>query len=224
MTQTTARIKRGGKHFEILVDLEEALKVRNESPGANINSAVLTNDIFYNLKSGEHASTEDLQEFFETTDAIQVAEKIIKSGEVVRTSESIKDEQEKKYKQVVDFLSRNAVSPSGIPYTPDRIMKSLSEAHVNIKNKSIESQISEIIDQLSKILPLKIEKKKFKITIPATQTGKAYGTVKEFMIKENWLSNGNLEAQIEVPSGIMIDFFEKLNNQTHGAVMSEELK
>lgn len=224
MTQTTARIKRGGKHFEILVDLEEALKVRNESPGANINSAVLTNDIFYNLKSGEHASTEDLQEFFETTDAIQVAEKIIKSGEVVRTSESIKDEQEKKYKQVVDFLSRNAVSPSGIPYTPDRIMKSLSEAHVNIKNKSIESQISEIIDQLSKILPLKIEKKKFKITIPAAQTGKAYGTVKEFMIKENWLSNGNLEAQIEVPSGIMIDFFEKLNNQTHGAVMSEELK
>ena len=28
MVETTARIKREGKHFEILVDLEEALKVK----------------------------------------------------------------------------------------------------------------------------------------------------------------------------------------------------
>ena len=224
MVQTTARIKKGGKHFEILVDLDEALKFKKESPGSNINSAVLTDDIFYNLKSGEHASTEDLEKFFETTNVTEVAEKIIRFGEVVLTADSIKEEQEKKYKQAVDFLSRNAVSPSGVPYTPDRIMKALSEAHVNIKNKPIESQITEITDQLSKVLPLKIEKKKFKITIPATQTGKSYGTLKEFMTKENWLSNGNLEAIIEIPSGIMIDFFEKLNNQTHGSVMSEEIK
>jgi len=28
MTNTTARVKKDGKHFEILVDLDEALKVR----------------------------------------------------------------------------------------------------------------------------------------------------------------------------------------------------
>jgi len=49
--QTTARIKRGGKNFEILVDLDEALKVRRDE--GNINSAVLTEQVFYNLLARE---------------------------------------------------------------------------------------------------------------------------------------------------------------------------
>jgi ribosome maturation protein Sdo1 len=35
--------------------------------------------------------------------------------------------QEKKYKQVVDFLSKNAVDASGRPYTPTRILKALGK-------------------------------------------------------------------------------------------------
>jgi ribosome maturation protein SDO1 len=103
---------------------------------------------------------------------LQVAEAIIKHGELERTTESIRAEQDKKYKQVVDFLSKNAVSPEGRPYTPDRIMKSLSEAHVNVKNKPIETQIDEIIDQLAKVLPIKIERKRVKLIVPAIHTEK----------------------------------------------------
>jgi ribosome maturation protein SDO1 len=224
MSQTTARIKKGGKHFEILVDLDEALKVRNGAPGASLNSAVLTEAIFYNLKSGEHASAADLEINFETSDVMAVAEKIIKSGEVVRTTESIRAEQEKKYKQVVEFLRKNAVSPEGRPYTADRIMKALSEAHVNVKNKPIESQVSEIIDQLARVLPVKIEKKKVKLRVPAIHTGKAYGAIKEFMTEENWMSNGDLEVIVEVPAGLIMDFYDKINSATHGSVLSEELK
>lgn len=224
MTQTTARIKRGGKHFEILVDMEEALKVRNNSPGANIGSAVLTEAVFYNLKSGEHASSDDLEINFKTSDLMSVAETIIKNGEVVRTAESIKEEQEKKYKQVIEFLRKNAVSPSGLPYTPDRFMKALVEANVNVKNKPVESQIEEILDQLSKVLPIKIERKRVKLRIPAIHTGKAYGTVKEFMESENWMSNGDLEVVVNVPAGLILDFYDKINSSTHGAVLSEELK
>jgi len=224
MVQTTARVKKEGKHFEILVELDDAMKVRKGDSSANINSAVLTEYIFYNIKSGEHASNEDLEKYFGTTDVMDVAEKIIKTGEVVQTAESMKADQDRKYKQVVDFLSKNAVSPEGRPYTPDRIMKSLSEARVNVKNKPIESQISEIIDQLAKILPLKIEKKRVKLTIAAQYTGKSYGIIKEFMKKENWLPNGNLEAIIEIPSAMIFDFYDKINSVTHGSVLSEEIK
>ena len=222
--QTTARIKKGSKNFEILVDLDEALKVKKDDPSSNISSAVLTESIFYNLKSGEHASSEDLEEAFGTTDVLEVSEKIIRTGEVVRTTESMKQEHNSKYKQVVDFLSKNAVSPEGHPYTSDRIMKSLSEANVNIKNKQIESQINEIIDQLAKILPLKIEKKKVKLTIPAVHTGKAYGSIKEFLVEESWLSNGDLQAIVEMPTALVFDFYDKINSDTHGAVLSEEIK
>ena len=224
MKTTTARIKKGPKHFEILVDIDEAIKVKKRDKTASLNLAVLTEHIFHNLKSGEHASSSDLREAFGTTDLMNVAEKIIKEGEIVRTEESMKTEHDKVYKQVIDFLVKNAVSPEGMPYTPDRIMKALNETHINIKNKSVESQISEIMESLSKILPIKVEVKKLKLLIPAIHTGKAYGIIKEFMIKENWLSNGDLEAIVEMPQALIFDFYDNLNSATHGSVLSEEMK
>jgi ribosome maturation protein SDO1 len=185
---------------------------------------VITQAIFKNLKAGEQASTEDLEKSFATTDVMEVARLIIKSGELERTTESKNAEQDKKYKQVVEFLTKNAVSPEGRPYTPDRIMKSLSEAHVNVKNRPIESQIDEIIDQLAKVLPIKIERKKVRLVVPAIHTGKAYGAIKEFLVKETWLSNGDLEAVIEIPTALIFDFYDKINSATHGSVLSEDLK
>ncbi|MCK4650202.1 ribosome assembly factor SBDS [Candidatus Pacearchaeota archaeon] len=222
MAQTTARIKKGGKNFEILVDLDEAMKVRKGD--GNLGVAVLTDAIFHNLKSGEKAAVIDLEVNFGTSDMMRVAEKIIKEGEVVRTAESMKNEQDKKYKQVVDFLVRNAVSPEDRPYTPDRIMKALKEAHVNIKNKPVEGQVSEILDQLGKVLAMKIERKKVRLLIPAIHSGKAYGVVKEFMIREDWKNNGDLEVVVEVPSGLVMDFYDRVNGATSGSVMSEEIK
>lgn len=224
MAQTTARIKKGGKHFEILVDLDEAMKVRRDEPGANLGAAVLTDAIFHNLKSGEHAGDNDLDIAFGTSDPMEVAEKIIKTGEVLRTAESMKADHDKMYKQVVDFLVRSAVSPEGRPYTPDRIMKALVEAHVNVKNKPIDSQVTEILDQLSKVLPLKIETKKVKLIVPAIHTGKAYGLVKDFMVSEDWKNNGDLEVVVEMPTALIFDFYDKINGATHGSVLSEEMK
>jgi len=222
MVQTTARVTRDGKHFEVLVDLDEAMKVRKGE--GNIGVAVLTDAVFHNLRAGEHASDVDLEKAFGSSDVMVVGEKIIREGEVVRTADSIKGEHDAKYKQVVDFLVRNAVSPEGRPYTPDRIMKALTEAHVNVKNKPIESQVGEIVDQLARVLPVKIEVKKVRLVVPAIHTGKAYGIVKEFMIKEDWKNNGDLEVMVEVPAGLVMDFYDRINGATHGGVLSEEVK
>ncbi|MFZ5955481.1 MAG: ribosome assembly factor SBDS [Nanoarchaeota archaeon] len=222
MVQTTARIKKNAKHFEILVDLDEALKFKKS--GGNINSVVLTDFVFYNLKSGEQASAEDLKKAFATDDFDEVCEKIIKQGEIELPSEYLKKEQEQRYKQVVDFLSKNAVDKNSRPYTPNRIMQALEEAHVNLKNKPIESQIPEIIEQLSKIIPIKVEIKKVRITIPAQYTGKAYGLVHEYLEKEDWMGNGDLDVVVKIPAGLILDFYDKLNSITHGSAISEELK
>lgn len=222
MANTTARIKKGGKNYEILVDLDEALKVAKGE--GDINLAVLGNAIFHNLKSGDRAGVDEMEIDFGTSEFTQVAEKIIKSGEVVRTAESMNKERDEKYKQVVDFLVRNAISPEGRPYTPDRIMKSLKEAHVNVKNKPVESQAEEILEQLGKILPIKIERKKVRLLVPAVHSGKVYGIVKEFMKKESWRNNGDLEVEVSVPSGLIMDFYDKVNSASQGSVMSEEIK
>jgi len=222
MTNTLARIKQKGKHFEIIVDLDKALSFKKGEP---INDFLEGNEIFSDSKKGMKAPVSDLKESFGTDNIQEIAEKIVKSGEVLLTQDHRDEEKEKKYKQVIDFLVNNSIDPqTSNPITGDRIKSALEQAHINIKNIPIENQITDIVEKINKIIPIKIETKKVKMTIPAIHTGKIYGLVNQYKEKENWLSNGDLEVIINVPSGIIIDFYDKLNSATHGSVLTEEIK
>ncbi|MCK9596109.1 ribosome assembly factor SBDS [Candidatus Pacearchaeota archaeon] len=222
MTRTTARIKQKGKHFEIFVELEDAVKFKKGQ-----SEWIESEDgrVYADIKKGNVAPEKDLKEAFGTTDISEIVKKIVKDGEVLTTQDFRDEEKEKKVKQVVDFISRNAINPqTGNPHTPDRIKSALEEAHVNIKNTSVESQIQDIMDQISKILPIKIETKKIKITIPAIHTGRVYGLVSEYKEEENWMNDGSLEVTIKIPAGLIMDFYDKLNSATHGSALTEEIK
>jgi ribosome maturation protein SDO1 len=222
MTQTTARIKKTGKHFEILVDLDTALKFKK---GESSDTGAESDKIFTDIKKGNVASEKDLSEAFKTSDVSEIIERIIKEGEVLVTQEHRDEERENKIKQIVDFLSRNTINPqTGNPHTPERIKKAIEEAHVNIKNVSIENQVEEIIEEISKIIPIKIETKKIKLTIPAIHTGKAYSIIGQYKEEENWLNDGSLEATVNIPAGMIMEFYDKINSATHGSVLTQEIK
>jgi ribosome maturation protein SDO1 len=224
MTQTTARITKAGKHFEIIVDLEAALKFRKEGVGSSADFLEI-DTIFKDSKKGENAPSSDIKDAFGTENVSEIAENIVKKGEVLVTQEVRSAEQEARFKQVVDFLATNAIDPqSGNPLTGERIKSALDQSSVNIKNIPVESQIKEIMEGLSSIIPIKLDTKKVKITIPAQHTGQAYGVVQQYKETENWNDDGSLEMLLSVPSGILIDFYEKLNNITHGSALSEEVK
>ena len=42
--------------------------------------------------------------------------------------------------------------------------------------------------------------------------------------EENWLNDGSLEVIIKVPSGIIMNFYDKLNSVTHGNAITEDIK
>ncbi len=221
-TQTTARIKQKGKPFEIIVDLEEAMKFK-KGQSSWIESA--DGRIYSDIKKGNVASTNDLKEAFGTTDVSEITKKIVKDGEVLLSQDYRDEEREKKVKQVVDFLSRNAINPqTGNPHTPDRIQRALEEAHVNIKNTPVDSQINDILAQISGIIPIRIETKKIKITIPAIHTGKAYSVIAQYKEEENWMNDGSLEVTVSLPAGLVMDFYDKLNSATHGSALTQEMK
>jgi ribosome maturation protein SDO1 len=81
-----------------------------------------------------------------------------------------------------------------------------------------------LFDNLQRILPIKLEVKKIRVIVPAQHTGRSYGVLKDYIERENWLSNGDLEAILNIPSGMVFDFYDKLNSITHGSVVSEEIK
>ncbi|MCF7910433.1 ribosome assembly factor SBDS [Candidatus Pacearchaeota archaeon] len=222
MPQTTARIKKAGKRFEIIVDLDDAMKFRKSETSEIFPEG---DKIFTDSKKGHKASPDDLQEAFGTEDINEIAKKIVKEGEVLTTQDYRDAEQEKKIKQLVNFLSVNAIDPqTGNPISEERIKNSLEEARINLKNLPIENQVKEIIDELNKIMPIKLQMKKVKITVPAIYTGKAYGLVNQYKIKEDWLGNGDLQAILEIPAGVIMEIYDKLNSMTHGSILSEEIK
>ncbi len=221
MTNVTARIKKSGKHFEILVNLEDSMKFKR---GESAFIQAETDEIFRDLKKGDKAPESDLIEAFGTTDVNEIAKKIIKEGEILTTQDFRDAEHEKKIKQVVEFLSRNAIDPqTKNPITSERIKSALEQAHVNIKNVPIENQIKDILDSLTKIIPIKISTRKVKITIPAIHTGRAYGVVSQYKESENWKDDGSLEILVDVPAGMIMDFYDKLNSVTHGSALTEEI-
>lgn len=95
---------------------------------------------------------------------------------------------------------------------------------MNIKNTPIENQIKEIVEGLSKVIPIRLETKKIKIKIPAMHTGRAYGVISQYKEGEKWLDDGGLEVTVKVPSGIIMDFYDELNSVTHGSALTEEIK
>lgn len=222
MSQVTARIKVKGKHYETLVDLDEALKFK--AGKGTIQSAVVMPVIFSDIKKGLHAAKADLIDAFGTDDAYQIGQKIIMSGEVQKTQEFRESEKDTKIKQVIQLIIKNAVDQNGRPYTEERLRRGIEEVHYSFDNRPAEQQMHQLIDKLKNILPIKIETKRIKLIIPAQYTGAVYGLLKDYKESEDWLANGSLSAIIKIPAGMQIDFYEKLNNVTHGAIQSTEIK
>lgn len=222
MPQVEARARVKGKQYEISVDVDEALKVKKGE--GDVSAALNSNAIYYDLKKGTVASDSDLKSAFGTTDLYEIAKKIMTSGEIQKPQEYREAERETKIKQVIDLILRNAVDQHDRPYTEDRIKKAIDEVHYSFDNRPAEQQMADLLHKLKEVIPIKIETKKIKITIPARFTGQVYGLLKDFKESEEWLSNGDLQVIVNVPSGMQIDFYEKLNSVTHGAVQSEEVE
>lgn len=224
MVNVEAKLSIKGKRFEILVDVDKALAFKG-GKSVSMQNVLAVDKIFSDVKKGMQASEADLITVFNTKDINIVAQRIIQNGELQVPSEYKANERENKIKQVVDFLAKNAQDPAtGKPHTPSRIQDAIKQAAINIDNRPIEEQMSGILSKLKVVIPIKIETKKLSIRIPVMHTGKAYGIVKEYMEKEEWLSNGDLQVTINIPVGMQMAFFDKLNGVTHGSAIVEEIK
>jgi len=221
---TIARIKINNKPFEIIVDLELALKLR-KGMAVNVQNVLLANEVYTNPKTGAKPSSADLMECFKTTDIFAIADRIIKKGDIQLPKDYRDEQQDNKKKKIIDFYSRNAVdAKTGRPFAPQIIESAIEQSGVNIDNKPIEQQIPVITEALKRVIPLKIETKKLAITIPVVYTGKAYGVINEYKEKEDWLANGDLKVIVNIPVGLQSEFYDKLNSVTHGAALTEEIK
>ncbi len=224
MTDTIARLKSGKLTFETMVDLDNAMKLK-KGQQVSIFDVIKDTAIYTDQKKGMKAGKNELMNAFGTDEISAVVEKIVRKGEIEVTKEFRDEALENRRKQVVEFLVKNAVDArTNRPFTPDMISNSINQAGAKIENQPVDRQIKNILENLKRIIPIKLETKKIKIKIPPEHTGKVYGLVQEYKEKEEWLSNGSLEVVLNIPQGILMDFYDKLNSITHGSAITSEVK
>ena|SRR3989338_1612759 len=223
-----ARFSRGKDHFEIVVDIDKAIAFKKGTEKDIRN--VLTNQqhVFSDSKNGVLASEHKMQELFGTHDVLEVAEKIIKQGEVRVTSEYKQKQLEQKKKQIIDIIHMMCVdSRLRAPISVSRIESAFEESRIKIDEyKSAHDQVNDIIKQLRAVLPITIEVKKIDIVVPTKYASKCYSAIKSQsrVVSEEWRNDGSWHGVVEVAAGIEADFFDHLNKIAHGNIEAEILK
>lgn len=224
MTDVICRYKNGKLNFETMVNLENAMKLK-KGEKININDVIRDKFVYTDLKKGMRAGAPELENVFGTTELLQVVQKIVMKGQMEVTQEFRDEALETRKKQVIEFLSKNAMDARTLrPFTPDMITNSIKEAGVKIENVSVEKQITRILDELKRVIPIKIATKKIKIKIPPQFTGQTYGLINEYKEKEEWFADGSLEVVLNIPVGLQTEFYDKLNSITHGAAITSEVR
>ncbi len=216
-----AKIKKGGKEFEILIHPEQASLYR-QGKSVSLDDVLVIEGIYEDAKKGKRASEHEMKKLFGTDDPLEVAKIILKEGHVPLTEEMLKKEVEQRRKQIVDLLHRNVVDPNnGKPHPPNRIETAMHDAKVKIDaHKSAEAQLHEIVKALREHLPIKFEIRELYLRIPVKYAGRALITLKQMtkILKENWESDGSLSATVEIPAGLQEELETSLNNLTKGDI------
>ncbi len=216
-----ARLESYGERFEILVDAELAADYKRGQDIA-IEDVLAVEEVFKDAHKADKASEEAMEKAFETTDALEVADKIIKKGNIQITANQKRKMQEEKTKQVIAQIAREAINPqTKLPHPPQRIQKAMEEAKVHIDPmKSVEEQIEPTVKAILTKIPIRIEKVKIAAKIPGTYAGKAYSTITQYgkLEKEEWMNDGSWIGVIEIPGGLQDEFYTALSGLTHGEV------
>jgi len=216
---TVARITIGDEHFEVLVKPQKALDYRTGKTSA-VTEVLVAETIFSDANKGTRTSEESLRKAFGTTDSLQIAETILKKGTMQLTTEQRRKMVEEKRKQIVDFISRQAVDPkTNLPHPPGRIENAMEQIHYPIDPyKPMEEQAKDIIKLLRPILPLKMEQVQVSISIPTEYAARAYGAIKSLgtIKREEWRADGSWYGVLEMPAGSYAPFLDKLGNITKG--------
>lgn len=224
---TVVKLKKEGKHYEILVDAEKALEFK-KGKNVNLDDVLATDEVFYDAKRGTKASESELRKIFGTDNKSEVCKLIIMNGSISLTADMMKRDVEERRKQVIQLIHRNAIDPkTGKPHPPNRIENAMDEAKVRVDaNKTAEQQVSEIIKQINSIIPIKVETREINVKIPSQYAGKSYSTVKQFgkIKSEKWENDGSLNCVVEMPAGMQEEFELALNSLSKGTVQMKVME
>jgi ribosome maturation protein SDO1 len=222
-----AKLKTHGELFEILVDPDKALDMK-KGADVKMEDVLAVEDVFENASRGDRVPEEDLVKAFGTTNVQDIARKIITEGEINLTAEQRHRMLEEKRRQVVNFISRNAINPQTMtPHPPARIERAMEEGGVHIDlSKSVEENVNIAMKAIRPIIPIRFEEVKIAVKIPANYAARAFGEISTFgkLVRDEWQNNGSWIGVVQIPAGMQPEFYDLVNKLSKGEAETKLLR
>jgi ribosome maturation protein SDO1 len=217
------RLSIEGEHFEILVHPDPALDFKF-GRSVEISQIIAVDEIYSDANKGLRVPVDKLQKAFKTANFLQIAEVILRKGDLNLTTDQRRRLVEEKRKQIVSIIARNYVDPrTGLPHPPLRIEQAMAEVRLTIDPfRDANEQSKNVIDSLRGILPLKSERVKLLVKVPAQFASQSFGALKGVgeILKEDWGPDGGLTVLIEIPAGVHSTILDRLGALTKGTAQA----
>ncbi len=214
VTFNLARYQSHGKTFEVVVDPDVAVEYKGDKEG--LSDVLKAEDIFSDAKKGIFAKEEDLQEVFNTKEPLEIADTILRKGEIQLTHEY----REEKRNKIINLIHRKTINPqTNSPHPSKRIENALEDAKVHIDEfQSAEEQVNKILDALKPIIPIKQDEATLELKMPVALASSLRGIMESYgkLAREDWSST--YKCELTVPAGLKNDLIEELNNKTKGEI------
>ncbi len=225
----TARYESEGHRFEILIDPEVAYSWKTDPVNdEELIEALAADEVWKDAQRGDRASEQVIKEVFGTDELPVIVKRILEQGQLQLTTDQRREMVASKRRQVVAHIARNAINPqTNAPHPPARIDSALEEVHVVIDPfKSVEEQVKRVLPDLRAILPLRFEKVRMAVRLPAAYVGACHHDVVNSgqVIKEEYQSDGGWIGVVEMAAGDQAELLSRLGSRTHGEAQTKILK
>ena len=218
-----ARLEKGGKRYEALVDPDLVEQWKEDSTDINLDDFMAMDEIFHDARAGERPTEDALMKAFETLDVASILRMILTKGSIQLTTAQRKARVENMRQQIIHHIHSQAIDPkSKSPHPRTRIELALDESKYSVDPfKRLEDQVKDAIAKLKPLIPLSFESVRLAFRIP----GSAYGSVSQILRthqqKEGWLENGDWACVVEIPAGMKGDLIGQVLKRANNAEVKE---
>jgi ribosome maturation protein SDO1 len=211
-----ARMEKGGKRYELLVDPNSVEDFKAKPESVDLNDFLAMDEVFHDIRGGERPTEDAIEKTFGTQDIFEITKTILDKGTIQLTTSQRKARVEQMRQQIIHEIHTQAVDPkTKSPHPKTRIELALDESKYSVDPfKRLDDQVKDAIELLKSLIPLSFESLRLAIRVPGSAFGSASRILRPYLEKEQWLENGTWAAIIEIPAGMKDTIIGKLMRQS----------
>jgi len=218
-----ARLEKGGKRYEVLVDPSLVEAFREDPSAVDINDFLAMDEVFHDARAGERPTEDAIESTFHSQDIAVITAIILDRGSIQLTTAQRKAMVETMRQQIIHHIHTQAVDPkTKSPHPKTRLELALEESRYSVDPfKRLEEQVKDAIAKLKPLIPLSFETVRLAFKVPGSAYGSVSQILRSYQQKEGWLEDGSWASVIECPAGMKGELIGQVMRKSAEAEVKE---